>query len=115
MQRLRGEVKGLPLTEREHTLLYERAIEGSRKDAARVTGTNTNSAHHMMASIFQKLGVEDLVSAFWAMGWLRPLPYGVNATDVRDEQLAEGQASEQQEAAFWERQSHHREREHEPR
>lgn len=94
---LRGEVLGLPLTEFEHDLLYQRAIEGSRKDAARAAGQNTNSAHHTMASIFAKLGVEDLTSAFWAMGWLRPIPYGVSGADVRDEQLTEGE----KEGAFW--------------
>jgi DNA-binding CsgD family transcriptional regulator len=97
---LRGEVRGLPLTQREHDFLYQRAIEGSRKDAARVTGTNTNTAHHLMASIFEKLGVEDLVSAFWAMGWLHPLPYGVSKAEVRHEKLQEGNHTEQD---FWKR------------
>lgn len=103
--RLRGEVQGLPLTQREHDFLYARAIEGSRKDAARVTGTNT--AHHVMTSIFAKLGVEDLVSAFWAMGWLRPLPYGVSEAAVRDERLREGETLEAIERDFWRRMAKH--------
>jgi hypothetical protein len=99
-KRLRGEVKGAPLSEAEHNLLYQRAIEGSRKDAVRVTGSGGNG-HHLMASIFAKLGVEDLVSAFWAMGWLRPLAYGVNPAEIRHEQLAE--SDEHIERDFWAR------------
>jgi hypothetical protein len=97
---LRGEAKGIPLTKHEHDLLYQRAIEGSRKDAARAAGQNYSSVHHTMASIFAKLDVEDLVSAFWAMGWLNPLPYGVSKADVRHEQLQEGNHTEQD---FWKR------------
>ena len=63
--RLRGDRRGQPLTQQEHDFLYERAMQGSRKDAARVTGTNMYSAHHLMASVFAKLGVRDLASAFW--------------------------------------------------
>lgn len=105
--RLRGEVEGLPLTQREHDFLYARAIEGSRKDAARATGMSHTSAHHVMAQIYAKLGVEDLVSAFWAMGWLRPLPYGVSEAEVRDERLREGESLEAIERDFWERMAKH--------
>lgn len=100
--RLRGEIRGMPLSEGEHNLLYQRAIEGSRKDAARVLGANPNTVHHAMQTIFEKLGVEDLISAFFAMGWLNPLPYGVRDAEVRHERLDEGEA-EHTEHDFWQR------------
>jgi DNA-binding CsgD family transcriptional regulator len=96
--RLRGDVLGQPLSEAEHTLLYHRAVEGSRKDAAAESGINTNTAHHYMATIFAKLGVEDLIGAFRAMGWLNPLPYGVSPAEARHEHLSEDTL-----AAFWAR------------
>jgi hypothetical protein len=98
MQRLRGDRRGQPLTQQEHDLMFERAMQGSRKDAARETHVSTSTARDRMKQIFEKLGVEDITSAYWAMGWLRPLPYGVSAADVRDEQMAEG---ERILTAFW--------------
>lgn len=54
-------MRGEPLTEREHADLYQRALGNDAGD---------------MAPIFAKLGCDDLVGAFRAMGWLTPLPYG---------------------------------------
>lgn len=101
-RRLRGDLLGQPLSKGEHDLLYQRAIEGSRKDAARVMGKNPHSVHSTMAVIFAKLGVEDLVSAFWAIGWLRPLPYGVSPAEARHEQIGESEILD----AFWARMAH---------
>ena len=91
---------GQPLTEREHTLLYLRATEGSSKDAAAALGMNRNTARNHTANIFKKLDVEDLAGAFRAMGWLNPVPYGVSPAEVRAERLREGEDIER---AFWQR------------
>jgi DNA-binding CsgD family transcriptional regulator len=96
-----------PLSQREHEFLYERAMQGSRKDAARVMGMNRHTAHHVMAAIFRKLEVDDLAGAFRRMGWLRPVPYGVTEADVRDERRAWGGSLEEIEHDFWDRMSRH--------
>lgn len=72
---MRGSLYGKPLTEYEYRLLYERAMTGSVKDASHSLGRNHNSVHHTTARIFEKLGVEDFVSAMRKIGWLRPVPY----------------------------------------
>jgi DNA-binding CsgD family transcriptional regulator len=97
--RLRREVLGQPLSEQEHDFLYERAMQGSRKAAAVAMGMDIHTVHHLMASIFAKLGVEDVTGAYRAKGWLHPLPYGVSAAEMRHEQLGEGEVLD----AFWDR------------
>ena len=87
-------------------MLYLRATEGSRKDAAAMMGVTPNTARHYMTGAFAKLGVEDLAGAFRAMGWLKPVPYGVSAAEVRHERLDEGETLEQIEHDFWRRITH---------
>jgi DNA-binding CsgD family transcriptional regulator len=85
--RPRGDVRGLPLSPTEHEVLYQRAMTGSRKDAAAAVGLSPRSVHHHIASAYAKLGVEDLVAAFSKLDWLHPLPYGVSPAEARHERF----------------------------
>jgi len=88
---MRGEVYGYPLTQHEHDALYARAMTGSRSEGADYAHLNDSAMKHAMTAAFAKLGVEDIIEAFWAMGWLHPLPYGVNQAEVDHERLTEGE------------------------
>ena len=88
---MRGSTYGHPLTRHEHDALYARAMTGSRQEGADYAHINDVSMKHAMTAAFAKLGVEDIIEAFWAKGWLRPLPYGVNQADVDHERLNEGE------------------------
>ena len=84
-------MEGSPLTEHEHKALYARAMTGSRSEGADYAHLNDSSMKHAMTAAFRKLGAEDLVEAFWAMGWLHPLPYGISQADVDRERRDEGE------------------------
>jgi DNA-binding CsgD family transcriptional regulator len=88
-EHLRGTLIGRRLTQREHDLLYWRAELSSVKEAADELGLNFHSVHGTFATAFEKLGVEDIIGAFRAMGWLRPVAYGIGAAEVRHERLDE--------------------------
>jgi DNA-binding CsgD family transcriptional regulator len=86
---LRGSVAGHRLTEREHDLLYWRALRSSIKETCAELGLNWHTVHGSYAVAFEKLGVEDIIGAFRAMGWLKPVPYGVRSAEVTHERLDE--------------------------
>lgn len=70
---LRGSKLGAPLSPRQRELLYQRAMTGSLKDAAQVCGMNLETAKGTSADIISKLGATDIIGAFRAMGWLKPV------------------------------------------
>ena len=88
---MRGSLHGHPLSRFEHDALYARAMTGSRSEGADYAHINDVAMKHAMTAAFAKLGVEDIIEAFWAMGWLQPLPYGVNQAEVDHERLTEGE------------------------
>lgn len=87
LRRLRGELRGQPLSRSEHDVLYQRAMEGSRKGAADNLRMNANTSKHLISTAFAKLGVGDMTGAFFVMGWLHPLPYGARSAEVRHDRL----------------------------
>lgn len=78
---------GKPLTKCQYDLLYQRAMTGSVKEAAAALGKNFSSSHHVIATAFRNLGVEDMTAAFRALGWLRPIPYDEDYDAYYDEHL----------------------------
>lgn len=76
-----------PLSQYEYNVLYQRAVTGSVKEAAQALGKNPHSLHHTTADAFAKLGVEDIISAFRKMGWLKPVPFNEEYDAYYDEHL----------------------------
>lgn len=71
MIHLRGEVRGLPLSDRELDAFEALARHGHHKDAAAAMGVRPQTVRNYLRRGYAKLGVETAIEAFVALGWLQ--------------------------------------------
>jgi DNA-binding CsgD family transcriptional regulator len=62
---------GAPISPREDQVLRLRATGMTNIRAANILGLSEQTVKNHMASVYAKLGVDNLVAAMWVKGWVR--------------------------------------------